>query len=193
MASTAMALSPATTPGDYHRIVSPTLIVPTDVTQPIPVGLLSCQRQSATSTFPSVIRNRTFVLRETLGDPLLCQLETSVVDAWLLQADEPQKPPRKGAKVHRSEGFVLQVTLHDTIIFPEGGGQPSDVGYISIGPDMTLEVFEAKRFGGHAVHSIRFPTLNELQKTQLLLPAGTNVVITLGDVGYRRRLDHVSK
>lgn len=88
--------------------------------------------------------------------------------------------------------MVLQVILHDTIIFPEGGGQPSDVGFISIGSDPSLEVFEAKRVGGHAVHSIRFPTLDELQRAQLLFSAGTDVVVTLGDNGYRRRLDHVS-
>jgi len=92
----------------------------------------------------------------------------------------------------RSEGAVLQVILHDTIIFPEGGGQPSDVGYISVGSGTAFEVFEAKRLGGHAVHSIRFPTVGELQKAQLLLPASTQVVVTLGDGGYRRRLDHVS-
>jgi len=61
-----------------------------------------------------------------------------------------------------------------------------------VGSDTTLEVSEAKRVGGHAVHSIRFPTLDELQKAQLLLPTGANVVMTLGDDGYRRRLDHVS-
>ena len=115
-----------------------------------------------------------------------------MVDAFPLQADAPQKLPRKGAKIPRSDGVVLQVILHDTIIFPEGGGQPSDIGYISVGSGTTLEVFEAKRVGGHAVHYIRFPTLDELQKTRHLLPAGTNVVVTLGDNGYRRRLDHVS-
>lgn len=86
----------------------------------------------------------------------------------------------------------MQVILHDTIIFPEGGGQPSDVGYISVGSDTTFEVFEAKRLGGHALHSIRFPTLEALQKAQLLLSANTKVVVSLGDGGYRRRLDHVS-
>lgn len=60
-----------------------------------------------------------------------------------------------------------------------------------MGSDATLEVFEAKRVGGHAVHSIRFPTLDGLQKTQLLFSAGTNVVVSLGDDGNRRRLDHV--
>ena len=133
------------------------------------------------------------MLKEPPGDPLLRRLETYVVDAFPLQkAGAPQTPPRKGAKVPRSDGAVLQLILHDTIIFPEGGGQPSDVGFISIGPDATLEVFEAKRVGGHAVHSIRFPTLDELQKAKPLLSAGTNVVVTLGDSGYRRRLDHVS-
>ena len=132
------------------------------------------------------------MLHNTIGDPLLRRLETYIVDAFPLQADAPQKPPRKGVKIPRSEGIVLQVVLHDTIIFPEGGGQPSDVGYISVGPDMTLEVFEAKRVGGHAVHYVRFPTTDELQKAQLLLSAGTKVIVTLGDGGYRRRLDHVS-
>lgn len=132
------------------------------------------------------------MLCKPLGDPLLRRLETLVVDAFPLQADAPQKPPRKGTKVLRSEGVVLQVILHDTIIFPEGGGQPSDIGHISVGSGMTLEVFGARRVGGHAVHSIRFPTTDELQKAQSLLAAGTNVIVSLGDDGYRRRLDHVS-
>ena len=51
MAAVVMVLSSATTPGDYHRIISPTLTIPTDVTKPIPVGLLSCQRQPVTPTF----------------------------------------------------------------------------------------------------------------------------------------------
>ena len=128
------------------------------------------------------------MLHDTIGDPLLCQLETYIVNALPLQADVPQKPSRKGVKIPRSEDIVLQVVLHDTIIFPEGGGQPSDVGYIYVGPDMTLEVFEAKRVRGHAVHHIRFSTTDELQKAQLLFSTGTKFIVTLGDGGYRRRL-----
>lgn len=127
-----------------------------------------------------------------LGDPLLRRLETYVTDTFLLEAEAPQKPQRKGTKKTRSEGVVLQVILHDTIIFPEGGGQPSDVGFLSVGSDTTLEVFGAERVGGRAVHYIRFPTPDELQKAQLLLSTGANVVVTLGDNGYQRRLDHVS-
>jgi len=132
------------------------------------------------------------VLQKTIGAPLLRRFETYVVDAFPLQADAPQKPPRKGAKIPHSKGVVLQVILHDTIIFPEGGGQPSDVGYISVGPDTVLEVFEAKRVGGHAVHSVGFPTTDELQRAQLLLSTGISVILILGDGGYRRHLDHVS-
>ena len=60
--------------------------------------------------------------------------------------------------------------MHDTIIFPEGGGQPSDVGYISRGLGTTLEVFEAKRVGGHAVHSVRFPTTDEFNAESATTP-----------------------
>jgi misacylated tRNA(Ala) deacylase len=191
MAAAAVVLSPVTTPVDYHRIVSPRLTIPTDTTKPIPVGLLSCQRESTTTVIFSTLVIQALLLNQNLGDPLLHRIETSVVDVFPLQEGAPQKPPRKGAKVPRSEGAVLRIILHDTIIFPEGGGQPSDVGFISVGSDHTFEVFEAKRVGGHAVHSIRFPTPDELQKAQLLLPAGSNVVVTLGDDGHRRRLDHV--
>ena len=71
-------------------------------------------------------------------------------------------PQRRGAEVLRSERVVLQDILHGTIIFPEGGGQSSDTGYIFIGSGTTLEVFEAKRVRGHAVPYIRFQTLDEL-------------------------------
>lgn len=54
----AMARSPTTTPRDYHRIASTTLIIPTDVAKPIPVGLLSCQRQPLiVSVLPAITRN----------------------------------------------------------------------------------------------------------------------------------------
>lgn len=36
---------PPSTPPDYHRIVSPTLKLPTDPKTSIPVGLLACQRK----------------------------------------------------------------------------------------------------------------------------------------------------
>jgi len=65
MAAAAMVLSPVTTPSDYHRIVSPTLTIPTDVTQPIAVGLLSCQRQSIAQLSPRPPRPECWPLRHT--------------------------------------------------------------------------------------------------------------------------------
>ena len=132
------------------------------------------------------------MLRNTVGGLLLRRLEKYIVNALPLQADVPQKPPRKSIKMPRSEGIVLRVVLRGTIIFPGGGGQPSGVGYTSVGPDMALEVFETKRVEGHAIRYIRFPTTDELRKAQVLLFAATNVIVTLGNTDYRRRLDHVS-
>ena len=43
MAATAFLIAP-TTPPDYHRIVSPTLSIPSDPHISVPVGLLACQR-----------------------------------------------------------------------------------------------------------------------------------------------------
>ncbi len=44
-AATATLSPPRATPPTYHRIVSTTLKVPTDPLQPVPVGLLACQRK----------------------------------------------------------------------------------------------------------------------------------------------------
>ena len=65
MAAATMVPSPVTTPRDYHRIVSPTLTIPTDVTQPIPVGLLSRQRQPRCPDF----------FPQSLGTGLLCRTD----------------------------------------------------------------------------------------------------------------------
>lgn len=37
---------PPSTPADYHRIVSPTLTIPSEPDVTIPVGILTCQRVS---------------------------------------------------------------------------------------------------------------------------------------------------
>jgi hypothetical protein len=53
---------------------------------------------------------------------------------------------------------------------------------MSVGSGATLGVFWAKRVGGHAVPSIRLPTLDELWKAQLFLPTSTTAVVTPGGV-----------
>jgi misacylated tRNA(Ala) deacylase len=85
---------------------------------------------------------------------------------------------------------LLEVILHDTVLFPEGGGQPSDVGLIAIfdaSGDATREydVVEIKRQGGTAVHFVK-------TDDPRLFEPGVKVRVRLGDSGVARRLDHVS-
>lgn len=85
---------------------------------------------------------------------------------------------------------MLEVILHDTVIFPEGGGQPSDVGHImSAVNGEVYEVVQAKRVGGHAVHYLRAKTAGD---DVLTFHAGAEVRVNLGEDGFSRRYDHVS-
>ncbi|KAF8529205.1 Threonyl/alanyl tRNA synthetase [Hysterangium stoloniferum] len=158
MAAAATVLPP-TEFQPYHRILSPTLQIPTDISQPVPVGLLACQR-----------------------DPFLKELDTNVIQCKVSQGLEVSKDKKKKATGAPLQESVLEVLLHDTILFPEGGGQPSDIGYVK-GPEGSLwEVLEVKRHGGHAIHYV---------KGGDILPAGTPITVMLGDAGFKRRYDHM--
>lgn len=66
-----------------------------------------------------------------LGDPLLRQLETTVVGATLSQPVAPiagKKSKKAVLAPTLPDDPILEVILHDTVIFPEGGGQPTDQG-----------------------------------------------------------------
>lgn len=86
---------------------------------------------------------------------------------------------------------LVEVILHDTIIFPEGGGQPSDIGILIDADGKTWDVVEVKRHGGHAVHYVRVKNEN-VDKALLAFRRGTTVGVALGEEGFKRRLDHVS-
>ncbi|KIJ70003.1 hypothetical protein HYDPIDRAFT_78700 [Hydnomerulius pinastri MD-312] len=168
MAAAAIVLSPSTTPPSYHRIVSPTLKVPSDPQQSIPVGLLACQR-----------------------DPLLRKLETTVVSCTISQSAPPTNA-RKGKKAPAPAAPVsptLEVILHDTVVFPEGGGQPSDTGLIETVAGRTWIVKRALRHGGHAVHYVQ---ANNAEEDLLQLAPGTKVTVSLADADWDRRYDHMT-
>ena len=76
--------------------------------------------------------------------------------------------------------------LHDTVLFPEGGGQPSDVGILRTANNEEYEVVEVKRRGGHAIHFVKAKGDNVPG-----LEVGAQVTAALGEAGYSRRLDHV--
>lgn len=95
------------------------------------------------------------------------------------------KKGKKGATPAAPSDPLLEVVLHDTVLFPEGGGQPSDVGILTV-DGLELEVVEAKRRGGTAVHYVKAGSDGEGK----LVP-GASVTVELGEAGHKRRLDHV--
>ena len=87
---------------------------------------------------------------------------------------------------------LLQVILQDTIIFPEGGGQPTDTGLITTSSDaLVWEVVQAKRHGGHAVHYVKVQSGLDVESALLAFHPGAKVTVSLGQEGYDRRYDHV--
>jgi misacylated tRNA(Ala) deacylase len=86
---------------------------------------------------------------------------------------------------------ILEVILHDTVIFPEGGGQPTDTGVITTVDGTIWEVVQAKRHGGHAVHYVRVQGRN-VEEALLAFSLGAKVTAALDQDGFDRRYDHVS-
>ncbi|KAG6861001.1 hypothetical protein C0995_005021 [Termitomyces sp. Mi166 len=131
----------------------------------------------------------------SLGDPLLRTLDTAVVAVSLSQpVAPPAKKPAKKSVIAPAipNNPLLEVILHDTVIFPEGGGQPTDTGIITTVVDgMTWEVLQAKRHGGHAVHYVRVKE-GDTDKALLAFSPGAKVTVALGQEGYDRRYDHMS-
>ncbi|KAH9849970.1 hypothetical protein C2E23DRAFT_836910 [Lenzites betulinus] len=169
--ATATLSPPSVTPPTYHRIVSDTLVVPADPLQSIPVGLLACQR-----------------------DPLLRELATTAVSCRLSQSAAVPSNGREGKKKKAAAAPtapLLEVVLHDTVIFPEGGGQPSDVGVLTSADRELWDVVEAKRHGGHAVHYVRLKADQNTEDALRLFAPGALVSVSMGEPGYKRRLDHM--
>ncbi|KAI8334771.1 Threonyl/alanyl tRNA synthetase [Chlamydoabsidia padenii] len=100
-----------------------------------------------------------------VGD-LHCQRDTYCKEYSTLCISCSEKPDKKG---------FYQVKLHDTILFPEGGGQPADTGYIND----TIKVYNVQRQKLEHIHYTKEP-----------VAAGTQVKLTLD---WDRRFDHVQQ
>ncbi|KAF8639897.1 hypothetical protein AX17_001149 [Amanita inopinata Kibby_2008] len=170
----AAVLLPATTPTDYFNIISPALAIPSDPQVPVPVGLLACQR-----------------------DPFLKELETVIIQCTISHPRPPNVVGTKNAKKSvisppLPSDPLLEVVLHDTVIFPEGGGQPTDIGIVKIiSSGVEWEVIQAKRHGGYAVHYVRVPD-GDVNAAMLAFSPRTKVIVSLGQQGFIRRYDHMS-
>lgn len=164
------------TPSDYHRIISPSLLISPDPSATIPVGLLACQR-----------------------DPLLRSLETAIVSSSLLQPSPPSSVKRgghtkqtKASSVPTFTHPILQLVLHDTVLFPEGGGQPSDIGILTSENGVFWGVECVKRHGTVAVHYVKPADAEAISDVPNVFAPGKSVKLDLGHKGFQRRLDHMS-
>ena len=113
-----------------------------------------------------------------------------------LQQSDNSRPPVEGKKSKKASSQpasipskVYEVVLHDTVLFPEGGGQAHDIGTITAEDGSLWDVEFVKRHGGVAVHYVNirdgFDVVPELFAT------GKKVRLALGEEGFKRRLDHV--
>lgn len=118
-------------------------------------------------------------------DSYLRTLKTTVLSCTPLEIKVEDK---KGKKAKKSKGSNTdensqtpryEVELKDTVLFPEGGGQPSDRGYIIVNPEKKVEVLDVQRKNLRAVHIVEEPIEN-----------GIDVEL---EVNWRRRLDHMQQ
>lgn len=124
---------------------------------PVVVGALQCQKNS-----------------------FLKEFSTTVVSCT---EDKPEPVAPKGKKSKAKEPATpaapkYAVELQDTILFPEGGGQPSDQGYL-ISKDKKHHVSFIKREKLRAIHFVDEP-----------VEVGTTVNLELD---WKRRLDHMQQ
>ncbi|KAF8195948.1 hypothetical protein K438DRAFT_1968417 [Mycena galopus ATCC 62051] len=172
-------MSAAAHASDYHQILNPALDswIHTGYEKgsefySTPVGLLGCQRE-----------------------PLLRQLEATVVASVLSTPVAPagKKSGKKAvlAPTISPDAVCLEVCLNDTVIFPEGGGQPSDTGIITTEDGTVWNVLQAKRHGGQAIHYVRVHDGNVENALQKFSP-GAHVKVELDRAGFDRRYDHMT-
>ncbi|KAJ6520950.1 Threonyl/alanyl tRNA synthetase [Mycena capillaripes] len=141
----------------YHRILSPVLRDWIDSgdrsgrpeIHSTPVGILACQRE-----------------------PLLRHLDATVVSSSLSTPPAPAKGKNTKKAVLAptipQDAVCLEVCLNDTVIFPEGGGQPSDTGIITTTDDGNVDA------------------------ALLAFAPGAKVKVELDRAGFDRRYDHMT-
>ncbi|KAH3666381.1 hypothetical protein WICMUC_005649 [Wickerhamomyces mucosus] len=82
--------------------------------------------------------------------------------------------------INKDKSIQYEVELHDTILFPEGGGQPSDSGFITdLAKNSRLEVFHIKRDKLKAIHLTQEP-----------LEVGSKVNL---DLNWAKRFDYMQQ
>lgn len=200
-----MNRSSTTTPKDYHRIHFDTSTLPSKRI----VGLLACQRKLC-------MKSEEDFLTPIPGDPLLRRLRSKVVSSKIASIAAP--PPAKGKEKEKKKkaitdtittgastsapnvnggnqtpgkplGKLWEVELEDTVIFPEGGGQPFDTGSISIDDNGTRRNFRVEGCLRRKLDSIHLVRVPEEDNGLFENVEGREAEV---DVDWERRVDHVS-
>ena len=112
---------------------------------------------------------------------LMCQrdsyaraLTTTVLSCAPRPAEPPAPKGKKAGAAQSEEAPLWDVVLADTVLFPEGGGQPSDVGTVG-----GAECLRVENLGGAATHVLTSP-----------LAPGSKVEAR---VDWARRSDHMAQ
>lgn len=114
----------------------------------------------------------------TIVGSLACQRD-SYLKSFTSKVIACQKVTPKGKKA-APESEIYEIELENTILFPEGGGQPGDKGQLIIGgSEVVANVEDVQRKNLRAVHIADKP-----------IEVGTNVTMNLD---WRRRLDHMQQ
>jgi misacylated tRNA(Ala) deacylase len=129
------------------------------------VGALACQRDSYLKTF-----------------------KTTVLRCTPLEINNNNNDKKKGSKKLTEQPDIefkplYEIELQDTVLFPEGGGQPSDRGFITIEEDNDnankIIVLDVQRKNLRAIHITDKPIDKDVK---------VNI-----QLDWRRRLDHMQQ
>lgn len=125
----------------------------------------------------------TAVAKGTIVGALACQRDSYLKSftSSVLSCTPVEKTARKAQKSKNrdvEEPQMYEIELENTILFPEGGGQPADKGQMLFADD-SAAVSDVQRKNLRAIHYVDKP-----------IEAGTKVNLTLD---WRRRLDHMQQ
>lgn len=200
-------------PSTYSRLY----LSPSSIPTPKIVGVLACQRDPYLRRLRSRIVSVGLVVSEENGNGNAGEKKDNKSKGKggkkeKLKVDSgPQEDDAQlNGKVETKPKINLyELTFEDTVLFPEGGGQPFDTGYILVpsgssssgqssqaNPDsdndaLKLRVINVHRRGLTAIHVVEIPQEVEglLLGKEGLLGVGKEIEMV---VDWERRIDHVS-
>jgi alanyl-tRNA synthetase len=91
-----------------------------------------------------------------------------------------QEPYNTVFEAHILGTYENNIILDSTLFYPEGGGQPSDIGFLEI-KDQKIKVIHAERIGSTVLHKVDVEDIEQLHTYKGM--------IVKGEIDEKRRLD----